>query len=90
MAPVLPPLTGTNVQVLFGTCGLLDVVCHTVKALLSLVGGTTALLGSALNELGTKILQPVLDRLLDWLGIDLGFADITLADVRVSTPRLVR
>ncbi|MDT4806967.1 hypothetical protein FQZ97_398060 [compost metagenome] len=90
VAPVLPPLTGMNIQVLFGTCGLLDVVCHTVEALLSLVGGVTALLGPALNELGTKILQPVLDRLLDWLGIDLGFADITLADVRVSTPRLVR
>ncbi|MNP87410.1 hypothetical protein D3C76_1882850 [compost metagenome] len=57
-----------------------------MEALLSLVGGVTALLGPALNELGTKILQPV----LDWLGIDLGFADITLADVRVSTPRLGR
>ncbi|MCY1308904.1 hypothetical protein D9M70_589470 [compost metagenome] len=91
----LPPLQGTNLQLLYETCEfsiwnplclLGGIVNSTVQLVLSAVGGAVNLLNAALAALSGNVLQP----LLNSLGISLGYSDVTLTDVQVSTPRLVR
>ncbi|MNM89959.1 hypothetical protein D3C81_1022050 [compost metagenome] len=82
----LPALKSLSLHSLSGNCGFLDLVCIAAKTVLNLAGGAVGLLDVALSTLSSSILQP----LLNTLGIQLGYSDITLTDVQASTPRLVR
>ncbi|WP_437882600.1 pilus assembly protein TadG-related protein [Pseudomonas sp. LRF_L74] len=95
----LPSVVVDNVQILYSQCvpTVLNLGCllngviqyatnAVVQAVLALAGGPDALLNMAVSQLSSAILNP----LLTALGIKVGFADVTLEDVHLSSPQLVR